>query len=352
MEDAADPIKAGGFSGFRPATGVWHDAPLMSRPTHLRRLFLALLLSGVGLLAARPAQASLPATMGELPLAFGDLARVLPKLLEAVSGGPSLAVGWPSFGRLENGVLARSTTGLHVRSRDAWGTSETVANLRRAAQEVATLYPGRTNLVVTDISAREGGHLKPHRTHQNGRDVDVLVYRLGPSKKDELDIERIWALIAVLRREGQVEVILLDRGVQARLFNYARDAVGLSPEQLAQIFEYPRSKKEGRDALVRHHPGHRGHLHIRFRSTEAVAASLREDTRRGFERIVHVAERQDTLLGLATQYETTPQEIAAENRLGPRTKLRRGQRLFILRPRPAGLVGSGAAAEKTSAQGG
>ena len=352
MEERGRAIKVLGDFGFRPAERVWHDARLMPFAAPPRRLLLALLLAGVGLVLARPARASLPATMVELPVAFGEAARALPRLLAALVPGPCLAVGWPSFGRLENGVLAHSTTGLNVRSRDAWGTPETVAALRRAAQEVATLHPGRTELVVTDISRREGGHLRPHRTHQNGRDVDVLVYRRGPKKSDELDLERLWTLLSVLRREGLVEVILLDRGVQGRLYNYARDAVGLPAAELSRLFEYPRSRREGRHALVRHAPGHRGHLHLRFRSTEAVAASAREDTRRGLERLVHVASRQDTLLRLATEYQTTPQEIAAENRLGPRTKLRRGERLFILRPRPTGVAGGGAAAEKTSAQGG
>lgn len=65
------------------------------------------------------------------------------------------------------------------RSREAWGTPETVDGLRSVAQGIATLYPGRGDLIVTDISRMAGGHLNPHRTHQNGRDVDVLLYANG-----------------------------------------------------------------------------------------------------------------------------------------------------------------------------
>jgi hypothetical protein len=46
----------------------------------------------------------------------------------------------------------------------------------------------------------------------------------------------------------------------------------------------------------------------------------------------------------------TPESIAVENRLGPRTQLRRGQQLFVLKPLPQAQVNAGHPPE--DAQGG
>jgi hypothetical protein len=291
-------------------------------------------------LAPARASATVPVAVVEVPAVWMGLVRFLPLLdLGLGEPAPCRAVGWPSFGRLENAVLARSTPGLFVRSREAWGTPEVVARLRRVAQEVEALYPGRGDLIVTDISRRKGGHLRPHRTHQNGQDVDLLLYRNrpGPSARafDEIDVERLWALLSALRTPGTAELVLVDRGVQARLYAYARDVVGVSEAELAALFEYPRTGRRARGEakpFVRHARGHRTHLHVRFHSPEAIAAAIGHDARRGFERIVHVAERGETLASIATRFETTAELIAAENGLSPKARLRRGARLFVLRP--------------------
>lgn len=303
----------------------------------LARLTLALLM----LALPRPASATLPMAVAEVPGLWMGALRAWPTVLAALTPGPCRAVGWPAFGRLENGVLAQSTTGLYVRSRDAWGTPETVAGLRRVAQEVATLYPGRGDLIVTDISRRDGGHLKPHRTHQNGRDVDVLLYHEGTEARArdlrDLDVERTWALLVGLRRDGVADLVLADMGIQQVLYQYAKGALKLPEDELAQWFQYPRGRKV-KDTFLQHARGHRTHMHIRFASPVAVAAAAIEDARRGVERVAHIAGRKDTLVTLAAQYQTTPEAIAAENRLGPRTRLRRGERLFILRPVPQAQV--------------
>jgi len=325
----------------RPGRGLARSA------TALLGAALAL---GIALAPGRGA-ATVPPGVVELPSALLGLLRLLPGLDLAFGlAAPCRAVGWPSFGRLENGVLAQSTPGLFVRSRNSWGTPEVVHALRRVAQEVETLYPGRGDLIVTEISRRRGGHLRPHRTHQNGQDVDVLLYRNkpGPSARsfDEVDVERLWALITALRAPGTAEFVLVDRGVQARLYSYAREVAGVPEADLAEVLEYPRPGKRARGEappFVRHARGHRTHLHVRFHSPEAIAASIGEDARRGYERVVHVANRGETLKSVAAQYGTPVELLATENGLSPAARLRRGARLFVLRPLDPARVSIGGA---------
>jgi len=244
---------------------------------------------------------------------------------------PCLSVGTVDFGRLENGALLASRPGIRARSRDAWGTPEAVRGITRAAQVVEALYPGRGDLVITDISRAEGGHLRPHRTHQNGRDVDALLYARRPGVEGarvaaDIDFERLWALLMALRADPEVDRILLDRGIQGRLRAFGRDAVGAPAPLLDALFS-------GRGAWVRHAPGHRTHLHVRFKATASAEAALLADALRGVERVRHRVARGETLDALARRYGVTPAEISAENRLPPNARLRRGQRLFVLVPR-------------------
>ena len=311
------------------------------------------MLASVVILCPHAAQATVPMAVAEVPGLWMGVFRALPLILASLTSGPCRAVGWPGFGRLENASLAQSTTGLYIRSREAWGTPETVAGLRRAAQEVATLFPGRGDLIVTDISRREGGHLKPHRTHQTGQDVDLLFYDAGDAPRarsaGDMDLERTWALLTALRREGLADLVLVDMRVQARLYGYGKDALGLPKTELEQLFQYPRGRK-AKDTFLRHARGHTTHMHVRFSAPQSIAASAMEDARRGVERVVHLVGRKETLTSLAAQYQTTPDAIAAENRLGPRTRLGRGQRLFILRPVPQTQASQGHPPE--DAQGG
>jgi hypothetical protein len=252
---------------------------------------------------------------------------------QAQATQPCLSVGTVDFGRLENGALLASRPGIRARSRDVWGTPETVRGITRAAQVVEALYPGRGDLVITDISRAEGGHLRPHRTHQNGRDVDALLYARRPGVEGarvaaDIDLERLWALLMALRADPEVDRILLDRGIQGRLRTFGRDAVGAPAPLLDALFS-------GRGAWIRHAPGHRTHLHVRFKATASAEAALLADALRGVERVRHRVARGETLETLARRYAVPVAELAAENRLPVNARLRRGQRLFVLVPRPA-----------------
>ena len=61
-----------------------------------------------------------------------------------------------------------------VNADHAWGTKETVDFLSRCLRRVSTELPGAAKIYIGHISGKRGGHLSPHKSHQAGRDVDLL----------------------------------------------------------------------------------------------------------------------------------------------------------------------------------
>ncbi|HSC87295.1 MAG TPA: penicillin-insensitive murein endopeptidase [Polyangiaceae bacterium] len=189
----------------------------------------------------------------------------------------SLSLGEPNHGRLMNGVrLDASSLFELVTPQFAWGTEETVASLRRAAQTVHSRFPHTPPLHVGHISAASGGHLAPHKSHQSGRDVDLGFYYSGErvwyrrGTPQNLDLPRTWALIRALIVETDVEFVLVDRSLHAPLRQEALRQ-GDDPAWLDSVFR----GKGPLPALVRHARGHATHLHVRFFSPQARRAAAR-----------------------------------------------------------------------------
>ena len=60
-----------------------------------------------------------------------------------------------------------------------------------------------------------------------------------------------------------VQIIFLDRAVQARLYTWARRH-GTPDDELEFLFQYPRGDNV-LVGLVRHWPNHADHFHVRFK---------------------------------------------------------------------------------------
>lgn len=193
----------------------------------------------------------------------------IPDLGITVPGG-GYSVGKPNGGRLINGVQMPATKYWMVfRPHQAFGTSHTIGVMvnalalwRRDAQ-----YGGL--LVIGAISKQGGGHLKPHRSHQSGRDVDVNLPKLvgvPPGKRptaDEVDWNASWILVRSLIASGQVEYVFLSYSRQGRMYRAAK-ANGATKDELEKWFQYPRGSK-AKGALVRHASGHETHFHVRIK---------------------------------------------------------------------------------------
>jgi len=87
------------------------------------------------------------------------------------------SVGAPDRGRLVEGV-ALPDSAHYVRLSGPgtqWGTEELVGLLGRAAERLQR-YEDGPRLLVGSLSSRGGGRLRPHESHQSGRDADVSIF--------------------------------------------------------------------------------------------------------------------------------------------------------------------------------
>jgi penicillin-insensitive murein endopeptidase len=109
-------------------------------------------------------------------------ARDLPELPAKFRSGRlamlSLSGGYPNDGWQLRGKRLRRTRELRIReaSKDrVYGHPALVLMLGRSARDVAKAAPGSV-LLVGDLSAKGGGPISGHKSHQSGRDADVAFY--------------------------------------------------------------------------------------------------------------------------------------------------------------------------------
>ena len=161
---------------------------------------------------------------------------------------PSASVGWPNHGSLDNGRhLAPSDTVRILPGRVLqWGTDEIVGLLERTALRLKR--PAQLPLTVGDLSARSGGVISRHRSHQSGRDADLAFFartesprgvsrpapptdyvvfdRTGRSLDGTLrfDTARNWALVQTLLTDPRVHVerLFVATALRALLLQHAR----------------------------------------------------------------------------------------------------------------------------------
>lgn len=246
--------------------------------------------------------------------------------------GP-MSVGAPNGGALINAIqLPEDPRWELVSPGAAWGTRETIDYLSDAVARVVEQYPDSLPLAIGHISDRDGGPIRPHRSHQSGADVDVGYYYKPDAHKwyqratkDNLDLPRTWALVRALITETDVRLILIDHSIQAWLRDYA-ESVNEDRVWLDDIFGVKGSR---RPALIRHAPGHATHLHVRFYNPIA-----EETARRCYADLValgkvrvqpssvnYKARKGDTLLALAKRFGTTVKAIKRANALRSNTIL-------------------------------
>ncbi len=189
---------------------------------------------------------------------------------------PSVAKGIPQGGRLVNGEKLPDGPGYVVRSgANAYGTNETITLLMTVLPKVKRKWKNAPDVLVGDLSREHGGRFPPHRSHQNGLDVDIGYYhdvRPAPdyfrsATADTIDAEKTWFLLKAFIDTGMVDYIFVDYGLQKPLYEHAKKT-GLSARKLEEYFQYPRGM--GRtEGLIRHTPSHKNHFHIRFLSRDA-----------------------------------------------------------------------------------
>jgi LysM repeat protein/murein endopeptidase len=176
----------------------------------------------------------------------------------------SVSIGFTDSGRQLNAVqFPKGEDGawVVVDPHESWGTKETIDYVVAAARQVAERMPGPP-LRVNDISKKDGGWLRPHHSHQAGRDVDLGLFypdasRCTKAREKCMDVARNWALVRALVTTGDVQFILVDKRIQAVLYAHAL-SIGEDKAWLDSLFH------GGSDALVKHARRHRDHFHVRY----------------------------------------------------------------------------------------
>ncbi len=207
--------------------------------------------------------------------------------LGTVTDGTSLARGYCNGGHLHDGVrLPRVGDGYLIppvwqHRGNNWGTDELVAIVVRAARRIHAESPEGT-LYVGDLSPQQGGASQWHRSHQTGRDVDLIFYaldeqgqparppgnmyrygedgwtlRIGKAPRLQFDVARNWLLVRALLEDPVVDVqhLFISAPLRQLLLDHAERAG--EPKELVE-----------RARLVMQQPvdalPHDDHLHLRI----------------------------------------------------------------------------------------
>jgi len=272
------------------------------------------------------------------PLSDEAIAR---RVAEDLSSLGAMSLGRPNAGAIVNAV--QMPEGEHwelVTPWRAWATPETVGYLIAAIEKVNAEFSPTHPLYIGHLSREHGGPLRPHRSHQSGRDADIsYYYRMDRNPgwyqkagARTLDLPRTWALVRALVTETDVEYMFINRSVQRLIKKHALE-VGEDRAWLDRIFQVGSREPE---PIIRHAWGHATHIHVRFHNPQAQQLGVRAydallkhkliGPQFGYAR--YRAKGGETLAAMAQRYGTTPEVIAKANGLRT-TKLTAGRSYSI-----------------------
>jgi penicillin-insensitive murein endopeptidase len=247
--------------------------------------------------------------------------------LGGVNDGTSLARGSTSGGVLINAVrLPVRGDGYVIPQTWAsrglnWGTEELVTLIVRAARRVDKETRDGVPLYVADLSPREGGPSAWHRSHQTGRDADLIFFfrddagrptapptqmiAFGPDGGSAatdgtgrpiprlwFDVERNWLLVRALLDDPVVEVqyLFVSTALRQKLLDHAR-AIGEAEDVIARaemVLVQPS------DSLP-----HDDHLHLRILcpASDRALGCRERGPLRWHKKLYKYAENQSLALG-------------------------------------------------------
>jgi penicillin-insensitive murein DD-endopeptidase len=200
--------------------------------------------------------------------------------LGVVGDGTAASIGFTNSGRLRDAAqIPNEGPGFwapplwKARGR-RFAVNELVGLVAEAGQRVVDVYPG-SRIGVGDLSRPQGGQSVHHRSHQNGRDVDLLLFARdgngtpvtltqmtsfwrGRSRNGlEFDVPRNWEMVKAMLESkiARVQYIFLNEQLAELLLAYA-----FVRGESADLTERAR--------LVIRQPGdsasHNDHMHVRI----------------------------------------------------------------------------------------
>lgn len=182
----------------------------------------------------------------------------------------ALSAGTAARGRLLHGIQLPQNEALYsIRNPDnTYGSSHAIEQLQLAIASFRRSFGFSRELVIEDMSHRQGGRFPPHHSHRSGRDVDVeLPLKDGvpvgtiPRPISVVNWDAAWALVKAFIETGEVRYIFLSNSRQTELYRAAKRA-GATEAELEEYIQYPHANLT---AFVRHSNGHDKHMHVRFK---------------------------------------------------------------------------------------
>jgi murein endopeptidase/LysM repeat protein len=199
------------------------------------------------------------------------LSLLAPTLITNSAHALTASIGQPYRGYLINGVpFPTQFRGYYVRDDSkSHGTPELVGAVLDAIEKVQANHPDSADLFIGDISGPQGGRMRHHRSHTNGRDIDLGMYTKDNSPlkgfacmtEDNLDVAKTWELVDNLLRSRRVQYIFVDNSIQRLLYQHALSQ-GANRVFVDQIFGV--AGNQNPRTPIQHMRGHRDHLHVRF----------------------------------------------------------------------------------------
>jgi penicillin-insensitive murein DD-endopeptidase len=193
----------------------------------------------------------------------------------------SVSVGYPNAGSQLRAKRLKKSPWLVIleKSKDrTYGHPSLVLMLQRSAKQVGKAFKG-AKLVVGDLSAKDGGPLSGHHSHQSGRDADIAFYArdakgraVQPAKfvafgadgkaKDGsglvFDDAMNWALVESFAKDHRAGLayIFVSKPLKARLLAYANrhERHKKYVEKVQALFVQPDNAEP-----------HDDHFHVRIR---------------------------------------------------------------------------------------
>lgn len=185
----------------------------------------------------------------------------------------SESVGRAIDGKLVYGEMLPDGPGYVIqRPSSSYGTNESINYILKCITSFRKKFPKEKDIVIGDISDKNGGKLREHRSHQSGRDVDIGYIANGGKnhkslinlKPSEINIAKSWFLIQCFLDIKDVQYIFMDYPLQKVFYEYLLKKKKKSKKNLEKYFQYPRGK-DANAGIIKHSKGHYSHFHVRFR---------------------------------------------------------------------------------------
>jgi penicillin-insensitive murein DD-endopeptidase len=143
--------------------------------------------------------------------------------------------------------------------------------IKGLAEYMKKSYPDIERLQIGDLSAKLGGEIPRHKSHQNGLDADLVYYRVNKMEQKEAEkewaeyfvksgklssnfhVEKNWSAFKYLVQNHSVQRIFVDGAIKKAICSYAKTKGEL------------KSEEKTLRALRIENTVHKSHFHIRLR---------------------------------------------------------------------------------------